>query len=110
MGEDWNKVDLKLSTNNPGINRVKLEFKKQIIVRANAYTNSSYREVEENLNYSLGAIEEVVSSNLNQPVPFAKIALLKNDNHVLSTTTDFSGSNTLKPTLPETYTLKASYI
>jgi hypothetical protein len=109
-GEDWNKVDITLSTNNPGISGVKPELRKWIIGRTNTYTNSSHWEVEENLNYSFGAIEGIVSSNLNEPVPFANIALLKNDNQVLSTTTDFDGRYTLKPIPPETYTLRASYI
>ncbi|MFT6137530.1 MAG: hypothetical protein ACJAUJ_000613 [Salibacteraceae bacterium] len=109
-GENWNKVDITLSTNNPGISGVKPELRKWIIGRTNTYTNSSHWEVEENLNYSFGAIEGIVSSNLNEPVPFANIALLKNDNQVLSTTTDFDGRYTLKPMPPGTYTLRASYI
>jgi hypothetical protein len=109
-GEAWNTVNITLSANNPGISGAKPELTKRIIGKTNTFTNSSYLEVEENLNYFFVAIAGIVSSNLNEPVPFANIALLKNDNHILNTTTDFNGRYILKPIPQGTKTLKASYI
>jgi len=108
-GEDWNKVNVTLSTNNPSIGGIKPSLKKWTIGRVNSYTNRNY-ELPNIERYGTGEISGTVSESNLEPIPFANITLLGNGSPILSATSDFDGRYTLKPVPPGVYSLKISYV
>ena len=58
-----------------------------------------------------GSLRGVITDAMTgEPVPFANIVAEKGGNQIGGTTTDFDGNYTIKPLVPGTYTVKATFV
>ena len=58
-----------------------------------------------------GSLKGVITDAMTgEPVPFANIVAEKGGNQIGGTTTDFDGNYTIKPLVPGTYTVKATFV
>jgi hypothetical protein len=112
-GEDWDKVDITLSSNDPSLSGHKPELARWILgERPTLLNEPKLTPFGKELNYNgVGSIKgAIIEQNTKEPIPFANITLFKGNVQILGTTTDFDGNYTLKPVDPGYYDLKVSYI
>lgn len=109
-GEDWNNVNLTLSTNEPNKTSQKPKLNKWEL-RLNTRTQTTAYNTNRN-NYNrftgaeFGAVKGKVIDEYGDPIPFANVIV---SNSTIGTTTDFDGNFSL--TLPQGATvLQVSYI
>ena len=90
-GESWEKVNLKLSTNNPSLSGEQPELVTWILGRPNPYK-------KEIVQKGAGALKGRVLDNENgEPVPFAKVIVKKNNEIIGGANSDFDGKYLIKP-------------
>lgn len=112
-GEDWNKVNISLSSNNPSLSGYKPELRQWNISRAPSYLDDNrYNPAATEIpSYGgVSAVKGIVTDDEGQVVPFANVQLLKNGEIILGTTTDFDGKYVLKPVPSGRYNLQVSYV
>ena len=103
-GESWDKVNLKLSTNNPSLSGEQPELVSWILGRPNPYK-------KEVVQKGVGALKGRVLDHENgEPVPFAKIIVLKNNEIVGGANSDLDGKYQIKPLQAGTYVVEVKNI
>lgn len=103
-GENWDKVNLKLSTNNPSLSGEQPELVSWILGRPNPYK----KEVEQK---GIGSLKGRVLDNENgEPIPFAKVIILKNNEIIGGANSDFDGKYQIKPLQTGTYVVEVKNV
>lgn len=103
-GENWDNVNLVLSTNNPSLSGDKPEMVTWYLGRRNPYEKEFVKKGECTLK------GQVFDSKTKEPLPFANIALYKNNEVIIGGVTDFDGLYTIKPIPSGYYKVKISYL
>lgn len=103
-GEDWNNVNIKLSTNNPSLSGGSPELTTWYLGKEYSYQNESIKMVISTLKGKVYDIET------NEHLPFANVIVYKNNTQIADATTDFNGQYTIKPVQSGTYVVKVVYI
>ncbi len=113
-GEDWDKVDISLSSNNPSLSGYKPELREWNIGDGpSSYSNNIPQPMTKQIpNYGgVSAIKGTVyDGDEGEVVPFANVSLMQNGNVILGTITDLDGKYLLKPVPAGQYDLEVSYI
>lgn len=92
-GEDWNQVDITLTTGNPELTGEKPELKKWILGRKPNYYSS-----KDEMGSGVGSIKGVVmSEESDEPLPFVNVVVSQNGQMVNGGVTDFDGRYFIKP-------------
>jgi len=103
-GESWEKVNLKLSTNNPSLSGEQPELVTWILGRPNPYK-------KEIVQKGAGALKGRVLENENgEPVPFAKVIVKKNNEIIGGANSDFDGKYLIKPIPSGSYVVEVKNI
>lgn len=105
-GEDWEKVDLTLSTGDPSLSSDKPELDKWFIDKRKRKPQKPAILGERNATLK-GRLYDIDSE---EPVPFANIVLESNGTQIAGTSSDFDGNYTLKPIPPGIFDLKVSSV
>jgi len=90
-GEDWNKVNITLSSNNPSLSGHKPDLKSWYLGKRNPYQEEIVHSGPATLT---GTLTEAGS---DIGVPFANIVIMKGNQQITGTNTDFDGNYTIKP-------------
>lgn len=102
-GENWNNVNLKLSTSNPMLNGTKPELPVW-------YLGSGPLTVNKGDVKGTGTLKgRVLEAETGEPVAFASV-VAENNNIAISATTDFDGQYTIKPIRPGNYVVKVTFV
>ena len=103
-GESWEKVNLKLSTNNPSLSGEQPELVTWILGRPNPYK-------KEIVQKGAGALKGRVLDNENgEPVPFAKVIVKKNNEIIGGANSDFDGKYLIKPIPSGSYVVEVKNV
>lgn len=103
-GEDWENVNLELSTNNPTLSGTIPELKPWYLGRR------SYTRKPNDMEGS-GAIRgRVYDAETKEVLPFANVSLHQNNALTAGTTTDFDGQYLIKPIPAGNYDLLIKYV
>lgn len=106
-GEDWNNIDLTLSTNQPSLSNEKPLLDRWDIEQK----NSHIKKINTVSRNGISAIKgTVVDASTGEPVPFANISVIQNGEVITGGMTDFEGQYMIKPVTPGTYSLKSAYV
>jgi hypothetical protein len=103
-GEDWNGVNLTLSTNRPTLSNIMPQLETWFIERKNSYQKNNVISEQSALR---GNISDV---NTGDPIPFANLIVYNNGEVVAATTTDFDGRYSIKPINPGYYDVIVSFV
>lgn len=102
-GENWNNVNMKLSTSNPMLNGTKPELPVW-------YLGSSPSTGNKGVVKGTGTLKgRVLEAVTGEPVAFASVVAEYN-NVVIGATTDFDGQYTIKPIRPGNYVVKVTFV
>ena len=103
-GESWEKVNLKLSTNNPSLSGEQPELVTWILGRPNPYK-------KEIVQKGAGALKgRVLENESGEPVPFAKVIVKKNNEIIGGANSDFDGKYLIKPIPSGSYVVEVKNI
>lgn len=103
-GEDWNNVNIKLSTTSPKLTGEKPELDAWYIERRKSYESKPIKS-------TTSAIRgRVVDKANGDPLPFVNVIIEQNNVQAGGSATDLDGNYIIKPISPGTYTVKASFI
>ncbi|MDB3905238.1 mucoidy inhibitor MuiA family protein [Crocinitomicaceae bacterium] len=103
-GESWDKVNLKLSTNNPSLSGEQPELVTWILGRPNPYK-------KEIVQKGSGALKgRVLDEENKEPIPFAKILLKQNNQIIGGASSDFDGKYQIKPITTGSYVVEVENI
>ncbi len=102
-GEDWNGVNITLSSNDPSLSGTKPELIKWYVGRENSYNQTSTQKGTSAIS---GNIKDVANGEV---LPFANITLTQNGTQITGTSADFDGNYTIKPVPVGNYTIEVSY-
>lgn len=106
-GEDWNEVNLTLSTGDPTLSNAKPNLESW-------YIDKKIRKKDETIiiggskNATLKG--KLLDADSDEPVPFANIVLEVQGVMIGGTSSDFDGNYTIKPLPAGSYSLKASSV
>jgi hypothetical protein len=103
-GEDWNNVNIRLSTNNPSLSGNKPELLTWNLGQYNSYENNM---VNEGISGIRGRVNDAAT---NEPVPFANVVIKQGNTMISGAVTDINGQYTIKPVPSGYYTVEVSYI
>ncbi|MCD4790836.1 MAG: mucoidy inhibitor MuiA family protein [Bacteroidales bacterium] len=104
-GEDWEDVNLTLSTSNPKKGNYKPVFYTWY-VNENPARYRTYSEPG-----GAGTIKgRIVDMETKKPIPFANIVIERGGSLIGGTTSDYKGNYIIKPIPSGTYDLKATYV
>jgi len=103
-GEDWNGINLTLSTNRPTLSNIMPQLETWFIERKNSYQKNYVISEQSALR---GNISDV---NTGDPIPFANLVVYNNGEVVAATTTDFDGRYSIKPIHPGYYDVIVSFV
>tara|TARA_R110002096_G_scaffold117210_3_gene253866 strand:+ start:245 stop:2242 length:1998 start_codon:yes stop_codon:yes gene_type:complete len=113
-GENWDKVNVTLSTNDPSLSGNKPELDKWILGETPTYLSKSDNNPLNTQVPSYGGVSAVKGTVLDdsneEPLPFANVTLNKGDQQIIGTTTDFDGNYMLKPIEPGYYDIVVTYV
>jgi len=103
-GEDWNNVNIKLSTTSPKLTGEKPELNAWYLERRNSYESKHVKG-------DAAAIRgRVVDKENGDPLPYVMVVVEQNNAQVGGSTTDINGNYLIKPITPGTYNIKASFL
>ena len=103
-GENWDKVNLKLSTNDPSLSGESPELVPWILGRPNPYK-------KEIIQKGAGALKgRVLDKENGEPLPFAKIMIKKNNKIIGGANSDFDGKYLIKPIPSGSYVVEVKNI
>jgi hypothetical protein len=105
-GEDWEKVDLTLSTGDPSLSSEKPILDKWYVDKRKATTANSSNMGEKNALLK----GKLYNEETREPVPFANIVLQQEGTQIAGTSSDFDGNYTLKPLPPGVFDFKATSV
>ncbi len=104
-GEDWENINIKLSTNNPSLSGSKPELVPWYLGRNNPYNKPSPKRG------SGSSIQgTVIDKETDEPIPFVNIIVEKYGTMIGGSASDFDGSFVIKPITPGRYDIKATAI
>jgi len=103
-GEDWNGVNITLSSNNPSLSGEITKLKRWYVGRENTYNQTTSKS---EISAISGNIRDVTNG---EPLPFANIVLENNGTQIAGVNADFDGNFTIKPIPAGTYTIIISYV
>jgi hypothetical protein len=103
-GEDWNGVNITLSSNNPSLSGEITKLKRWYVGRENTYNQTTSKS---EISAISGNIRDVTNG---EPMPFANIVLENNGTQIAGVNADFDGNFTIKPIPAGTYTIIISYV
>ncbi len=122
-GEDWNNVNLTLSTNRPSLSNIKPELDTWFINRKkkpkkNNKTQNSQNNVQQDGSYTKTSMingqsalkGQIIDQETKEPVPFASLEVKDKGEIIARTTSDFDGLYTIKPIKSGCYTIKVSSV
>jgi hypothetical protein len=90
-GEDWNKVNITLSSNNPSLSGHKPDLRSWYLGRKSPYQQEVVHSGAATLT------GRVLEEGTDEAIPFANIVILKGSQQITGTSTDFDGNYTIKP-------------
>ncbi len=103
-GEDWDKVNITLSSGKPGLSGEKPSMKPWFLGRGSPY-------VPENTARGPSALSGMVADiETGEPMPFVNVMLMQDGKMVSGTTTDFHGSFRFRPLAPGFYAIQVSFV
>lgn len=105
-GEDWNNVDITLSTSNPSLTGAAPELRAWYL----GYNTNTYDRVENSATGNGILRGTVYDTEMGEPVPYATVTVMQNNEIVNGSITDFDGNYMIKPISPGYYDVKCSYI
>ena len=92
-GEDWNHVDITLTTGNPELTGEKPDLKKWILGRKPNYIN-----LDNEINSGIGSIKGTLTAEeSDESLPFVNVVVSQNGQMVTGGVTDFDGRYNIKP-------------
>ena len=103
-GEEWNNVNIKLSTGNPLLTGSKPELIPWYIDRKNVYTSTPVKNGQSIFK------GQVLDSETNEAIPFATVIILDGNRQVGATNTDLEGHFTINPLPVGSFTVKITYV
>ncbi len=103
-GEDWENVNLTLSTNRPSLTNKKPELNTWFINRRNNNSNKTTYNGQSTLK------GQVTDAETGESVPFANIAVRKDGVLVSGCTSDIDGMYLIKPIKPGYYDVSVSFV
>lgn len=103
-GEDWNKVNLTLSTSDPTLSGKKPALVNWILGNANPYK----KEIQQKGSGTLKGV--IRDAETYDPLPFVKVIVKKNGTILRGANTDFDGKFTIKPIPNGTYDVEIKNI
>jgi len=104
-GEDWDHVNLTLSTSNPNMDQTKPEFIAWYLDRVNMQVISYNKALGEN---TLSG--KIVDAATNEAIPFANVVFERRGNMYAGGTSDYNGNYSFKSVSYGFYDLKVSYV
>ncbi len=105
-GEDWENINIKLSTNNPSLSGSKPKLVPWYLGRRKTYNKPPTME-----SLDGGAIRGIVIDRETQePIPFVNIIVEISGSMVAGNASDFDGNFIIKPITPGKYDIKATAI
>ena len=105
-GENWNNVNLILSTNSPSISNEKPELDTWYINRNKVKLKSQSIQYE-----GSGALQgKVTDSETKEPIPFANVIVEKDGKVIGGGSTNIDGNYKIKPLPAGYYSVKISYV
>lgn len=90
-GEDWNKVNITLSSNNPSLSGHKPDLRSWYLGRKDPYQQVAVQSGAATLT------GKVLESGTDEGVAFANIVVMKGNQQITGASTDFDGNYTIKP-------------
>lgn len=103
-GENWENVNITLSTNNPSLSGNKPELVAWQVGTNPYQSNNVQKSVSSNLKGKVTEPDNYTS------IPYANVVLMKGDQIITGTTTDVDGQYIFKSIPSGLYTLKVSFI
>ncbi len=103
-GEDWNNVNIKLSTGDPSLSGNKPELITWYLDKENPYLKESARKGPSVLQ------GRVLDKEKNEALPFASVMVYSGNEVIASVNTDINGQYIIKPMPSGNYTVKVAYI
>jgi len=103
-GEDWNNVNIKLSTNNPSLSGNIPELNTWYLGNRNPFPIG---KIEKGISTLKG---RVLDDKTNEGIPFANVEIIKGNKLIGGATTDFDGQYTIKPIQSGIYNIKTTFI
>lgn len=103
-GEDWNNVNLTLSSNDPSLSGTKPELIKWYVGRENTYNQTNTLKGTSSISGNVTDVEN------GEPLPFANIVIQSGSNQIAAASADFDGNFTIKPIPVGTYDIIVSYV
>jgi hypothetical protein len=108
-GEDWNNVNVKLSTTNPTLTGEKPELNTWYVERRSVY--ESNQKESRQLKDGVSAIRgKVIDNDNGDPLPFVNVIIEKDGVQIGGSVTDLDGNFLIKPITPGTYNLNATFV
>jgi len=105
-GEDWDNINIKLSTNNPSLSGSKPELVPWYLGRRKTYNKPPTMECLDG-----GAIRgKVIDRETQEPIPFVNIIVEIGGYFVGGGASDFDGNFIIKPITPGKYDIKATAV
>lgn len=103
-GEDWNAVNIKLSTSNPTLTGEKPELQ-------NWYVERKISPPQNDLKNGISSLRgRSTDKTTGEPLPFANVIIEQNGIQKGGASTDIDGYYTIKPIAAGTYTIKSSVL
>ncbi len=103
-GEEWNNVNIKLSTGNPLLSGNKPELNTWYLGRKNVYTPVAPTKGQ---SYYKG---RVLDNESHQPIPFANVQVIDGTKQIGAATTDFDGHFSINPLPSGNFSVKVTYV
>jgi hypothetical protein len=105
-GEDWNQVDVVLTTGNPELSGEKPLLKPWVLGR-----KPNYKTSHEDIEAGVGSIKGVVKTEeSDEPFPFVNVVVSQNGQMVNGGVTDFDGRYYIKPLQTGYYDVSVSSV
>jgi len=103
-GEDWNNVNIKLSTNNPSLSENKPELNTWYVDRYSQSQNSHSSNI-------YGILKgRVFDNETDYPIAFANVIIYKDNDQISTVQTDIDGNFTIKPMKIGFYSARVSFV
>jgi hypothetical protein len=103
-GEDWNGVNITLSSNDPRLSGEITELRRWYVGKENTYNQTTSKSEVSAISGNISDVET------NEPLPFANIVLESDGVQIAGASTDFDGNFTIKPIPSGTYSALISYV
>ena len=107
-GEDWENINIRLSTSKPSLNGEMPEIQTIYLGYDSPYTGMKKTNTNES---SVGTLRgRVYDQKTKEPIAFCNVVVEKNGKMINGGTTDFNGQYTIRPISGGWYDVKVSFI